>query len=50
MLSADELRSYARGKGYVEWRRAWFVLDRHANEAGRRRRVEEALAEADVTG
>jgi hypothetical protein len=38
------------GEGYVEWRRAWFVLDRHANEAGRRRRVEEALAEADVTG
>jgi len=36
------------GGGYVEWRRAWFVLDRHADEPGRRERVERALAEADA--
>ena len=36
--------------GYPEWRRGWFVLDRHADEPGRRERVERALSEADATG
>lgn len=29
--------------GYREWRRRWFVLDRYANEPGRRERVEVLL-------
>jgi hypothetical protein len=36
-------RAAGRADGYREWRRRWFVLDRHAGEPGRRQRVEGVL-------
>jgi hypothetical protein len=33
--------------GYRDWRRRWFVLDRHAAETGRRERVEKRLGPLD---
>ncbi|HEY0697047.1 MAG TPA: hypothetical protein VGD43_04485 [Micromonospora sp.] len=48
--SLNALReTYGAVGGYPQWRRSWFVLDRHCNESGRRQRVEQALRDAGAT-